>query len=174
MHRSEDSAVDLVRVCLDKSGFNRNCQRILEAIEEEIFGSGAAQNADEFESVEDYAKMTYPFARFWDFDIIRDGTVNTNIDGDFSQREIELLDAMSTDGVLEIHTNRMEGAKHNFTFLMIVPTAHINLNSEKITLIVELNGVRWEECTYEIQANQIDGDCDSARLEKLTTLIAMS
>jgi hypothetical protein len=173
MRDSDDAAVEMARVCLEKSGFHRNIQKIIEAIEEEIFGNGGALNSEDFESAEDYVDIMYPGFQSLAFDIIRDTVVNRNINGDFTQREKALLDAMSIDGLLRVDTQRLNGARHSFAFAMHVPTSHINLASTKIMLMVELNDLNWGNSTYEIQAKQFDEVYDSQKLKKLTTLISL-
>lgn len=175
MLRNDKDAVEIVHVCMEKSGFNRNYRRILEAIEEQIIGDGGAINGDEFECADDYKDIRYDGKVYTSFEIIRDGVVNKNIENDFTQREISLLNEMSIDGAFRVDTDRMNGATHNFTFAMSVPMSLINLASEtKIVLLVKLNKILWKECTYEVKAKLIGDGSNGERLKKIATLFALS
>ena len=174
MLRNDEDAVELVHLCLEKSGFNRNYRPILEAIEEVIFGNAGAINQEEFECVDDYKYIRYRGKVSSSLDILTNGVVNRSIEHDFTQPEIAFLNAMSVDGVFRVYTKRMDGATHDFHFQIAVPTSLINLMSEKIVLNVKLNQMLWGECKYEVQAKQIGDSCSSERLKMLTTLIALS
>lgn len=169
---NQNDAENLVSICLKRCGVERNIKKIIEALEEQIYGNYTAINADTFVASEDYQHMTYGGVTNAKMDIVRDGVLNRNIDCHFTDEELKWLLALSIDNRFTVDTHRTDDAKHNIKFAVGVPKSPTNLSSEKIRIIASLRGVNWNSATFHMLAS---ADTSSAsEVSKVLTLYLLS
>ena len=144
MPNNDNTASKIAEICLTKCGFVRNLQRILEALEEQIYGNGGAINADEFETSDDYVNMHYGGMASTLLDLIRDGVVNRNLDCQFTDAEIHWLNDLSIEGRFRINTMRRDYAVHDMHIVLDVPISPTKPTKEKLRFFCALERYRME------------------------------
>ena len=172
METNRNSASKIAEISLQKCGFIRNLQPILEALEEQIYGNGGAINADDFETSDDYVDMQYGGIASTSLDIIKDGKINHNIDCQFTETEITWLEYLAIDGRLCIDTMRKDYAVHDISVVIDIPISPTKASSEKIRAFVQLKDVKWNPSEISIAASTKEEDTEKAN--KAFTLYSLS
>lgn len=164
-------AVKVAEVCLVKCGLVRNLQHILEAIEEKIFGEIGPLNADAFFVSDDYRNMKYNGSLHTSFDVLKHDVLNSCIDCEFTDREFEWLKVIALNGSFTINTRRSDGAIHDFRLAIDAPLSPTNSATDKVRLLVHLEGVQWKSTEFSLGADVEDTDLE--KLSKAHTLYSM-
>ena len=172
MDTNDIAASKIAEICLNKCGFMRNLQPILEALEEQIYGNGGAINADNFETSDDYVNMKYGGIVSTSLDLINNGIVNRNLDCQFTEEEITWLEYLSIDGMLRIHTMRKDYAVHAISVFIDIPISPTKASSEKLRAFVRLKNAKWNSSELSIAASTKEEDAE--KVNKAFTLYSLS
>lgn len=172
MLSNHSDATKLAQMCLLRCGFIRNLQPILEALEEQIYGNGGALNSEDFEENHDYRNVRYGGVKSTSLIILKEGSINRNIDCKFSQVEIDWLTALAVEGKFGVKTLRKDFAVHDINLVLDVPISPTNFDAEKVRMFIELNGTAWQAKDVSICA-KVQSD-DEEKLSKALTLYLLS
>lgn len=172
MENDDIAASKIAEICLNKCGFMRNLQPILETLEEQIYGNGGAINADDFETSDDYVNMQYGGITRTSLDIIKDGQVNRNLDCQFTETEIAWLEYLAIEGKLRLDTIRRDYAVHHISMVLDIPISPTKPSSEKIRTFVRLKDVMWQSSVLSVDARTKDDDVEKAN--KAHTMYSLS
>ena len=169
---TNNSVSKIAEICLNKCGFVRHLQPILEAIEEQLYGNGGAINADDFETSDDYVDMKYGGIASTSLDLINNGIVNRNLGCQFTETEIAWLEYLAIDGRLRVDTMRKDYAVHDISVVIDIPISPTKPSSDKVRTFVRLKDVKWNSSEFSIAASTKEEDAEKAN--KAFTLYSLS
>jgi hypothetical protein len=172
MYNRESNAAQLTAICLEKCGLSRNISKVVEVLEQSLYGNQAAENLDKYDDSGNYADLQYEGTPSIAATLIRDGKINSELAHNFSDTEVKLLNAFAVDGVLRIDSLRTDFAEHEIDFALDVPLSPNKLTDNKIRIYVKLLNVKLGLLEFDIEVSTSEED--ELKAAKAVTLYSLS
>ena len=172
MYRSESNAAKLTAICLEKCGLSRNISKVVEFLEQTLYGNQTAENVEAYEDSGDYADLQYSGTPNIAFNLIKNRKISPELATNFTDDEVEFLNTIAVDGVLRLDSERSDFAEHEIDFALDVPLSPTKPTDKKIRAYVKLVNVKLGSLDFGIQVNVSEEDDFNAA--KALTLYSLS
>lgn len=115
--------------------------------------------------------MQYNGTVLMSFHLLKNGDLTRNIDCKFQDDELEWLKEIAIEGNFTITSNRGDGAVHDFRIAIDAPISPTNFGTDRVRLLIKLNGIEWNSSQFAISARV--QNADEQKLSKAFSLYSM-